>query len=129
MFGSEYEEDYIMRQIKSMVKAIAVIAFDADTTRELRLEQKADEYAARLTETAAAGNINEAENQLYVGTEERDPAVLAAGLQFYEYLNSLDDAFLQAHDFSRGEIYEGLMRLAHAYELEGIASLFSEEGV
>ncbi len=127
MFGSEYEEDYIMRQIKNIVKAVARVAFRADTTRELRLEQQADEYAARLTENAAAGHINEAENQLYADTENRDPAALAAGLRFYEYLNSLDDAFLKAHDFSREEVYEGLLHLVRAYELDGLAELFTEE--
>ena len=54
------------------------------------------------------GKINEAENRLY---EELDPArlpMLELALAFYSRLNQFDDAYLEAHNYSRQEIEEGL---------------------
>lgn len=127
MFGSDFEEDFIMRQIKNIIQSVARIAFGADVTMQRRMEQEACDLSARLTEMAAGGDLNGAENQLYAEAENREPAVLAAGLQFYDYLNTLDDAYLAEHDFSREEIYAGLMQLLRTYDMQGMAELFEEE--
>ena len=42
------------------------------------------------------------------------------GLNFYERLNDLPDAVLEANDFSREEVYEGLEDLLETF---GIADL------
>ena len=127
MIGSDFEEDFIMRQIKNIIQSVARIAFGADVTLQRRMEQEACDLSARLTEMAAGGDLNGAENQLSAAAENREPAVLAAGLQFYDYLNSLDDDYLAAHDYSREEIYAGLLQLTRTYDMEGVAALYAED--
>ena len=39
------------------------------------------------------------------------------GVDFYVYLNSKDDDFLESNDFSRQEIYDGLEDLQKIYGL------------
>ena len=126
MFGTDYEEDYIMRQIKNIIDAAVKLVFDVDTTAQFRQEMKADAFANRLTETAGSGNINEAENLLYAKAEERDPDTLRAGLLFYDYLNGMDDGYLSEHGFSREEIHEGLQHLTQVYGVKDVAALFAE---
>lgn len=66
--------------------------------------------------------INEAENLLFDEIErDPQPAYLAVGVHFYEDLQELTDAELEAADFSRAEIAEGLealKRLCPASALE-----------
>ena len=96
MFGTDFEEDYIMRQIKNIIDAAVKLVCNVDTTAQFRRDMKTDAFANRLTETAGCGNINEAENQLYARVDAGDPDALRAGLAFYDHLNSLDDAFCGA---------------------------------
>ena len=120
------EQDYIMRQIKNIINAAVRLVCKVDTTAQFRQEMKMDAFANRLTDTAGSGNINEAENLLYEKTDTQDPDTFRAGLFFYDYLNSMDDAFLEAHDYSREEIQDGLQRLAKEYGVGDIVGMLSE---
>jgi hypothetical protein len=68
-----------------------------------------------------AGQVNEAEEKLFdllesVGWERREKASLA--IAFYDRLNSKDDAFLEAADFSREEVIRGLEDALRLAEME-----------
>lgn len=64
------------------------------------------------------GKVNEAENRLY---EELDPArlpMLELALAFYSRLNQFDDAYLEAHNYSRQEIEEGLHAVTKLFGIQ-----------
>ena len=129
MFG----QDYIMRLIKEMVRAILKLLFQIDTdspTEELLEEKEEKEAFHALVELIDDGKINEAENQLYEqmeneGANERS-ASLKIALLFYSYLNQKSDDFLKEHDYSREEIREGLNQIVSRYGLEGLTELWTE---
>ena len=127
MFGKDFEEDYIMRQIKNCIEAAVRLVCNVDTTAQIRQEMKEDAFANRLLEQARNGEFNEAENALYAKADERDPMTLRAGLIFYDYLNSLDESTLTAHDFSHEEVQDGLRSLLRTFGMGEMAELFTEE--
>ena len=68
-----------------------------------------------------AGRVNAAEEKLFDLLEtavwdDREKAALA--IAFYDYLNSKDDAFLEAADFSREEIIRGMEDALKAANME-----------
>ena len=92
------QDDYILRQIREMVRAVMKMLFQ-----------------------------DEAENQLYEMTCDGDRQNLEIGLLFYYHLNGKDDEFLEASNFSREEIMMGIQDLAERYNLSGIAEAFRTE--
>lgn len=74
-----------------------------------------------------AGNINEAENQIYEMTADTglgDRKGLKIALLFYAYLNDKNNDFLEQHDFSREEISQGMERLVIQNGLASMADTF-----
>jgi len=125
-----FEQDYIMRVIKEMVRAILKLLFNIDTespTAELLESTEQKETLENLLGMVDAGNINEAENQLddLISSHDRDS--LKVALLFYFYLNDKPDEFLEANNFSRDEVKLGLENVADRLGLGGIAELMSEE--
>lgn len=121
-----FEQDYIMRIIKSMIAALLKLLFDIDT--DLPSAELIEDYDARnnlitLTDMIDDGNINHAENELYRLLSE-DTLDLKAGILFYSHLNDKDDDFLEQHDFSRDEVELGIRALASKYEVSDILSMF-----
>ncbi len=127
MFGKDFEEDYIMRQIKNIIEFTVKLVCHVDTTAQFRQEMKEDAFANRLLEQARNGEFNEAENALYAKADERDTMTLRAGLIFYDYLNSLDDTTLETHDFSRDEVQDGLRSLLRTFGMGEMADLITEK--
>ncbi len=122
-----FEQDYIMRLIREMIRAILKLLFHIDTenpTAELLEERESREILERLMELAESGAIDEAENRVYELTLEGDRAGLELALLFYAYLNDKEDGFLRDHGFSREEIRSGVQELASRYGLTGIAEAF-----
>lgn len=121
------EQDYIMRLIKEMIRAILKLLFNIDTenpTAELMDEKEDKDALERLYDLVDSGNINEAENQIYEMTSGGDMRSLEIALLFYSYLNEKDDDFLAEHDFSRGEIQSGIKDLNERYGLSGMVDVF-----
>lgn len=58
------------------------------------------------------GKINEDENQLFEKFNFKDNRHIMVEIDFYQRLNNLDNEFLQANNFSREEIEEGLRDIA-----------------
>lgn len=125
-----FEQDYIIRVIREMIRAILKLLFSLDTdspTMELLSEKEQTETTEKLLEMIDGGKINEAENALYELTSDGDRNHLAVALLFYSYLNDKEDGFLEAHGYSREEIGMGLKSLMSRYGLNGIADAFLEE--
>ena len=59
--------------------------------------------------------INEAENWLYEEVGQLGLPGLRVAIDFYLQLNERDDAYLEAHNFTRAEIEDGLKNIAQQY--------------
>lgn len=113
----EFENDFVMRQIRDMVRMLAKIILGKNTaTYEYHEETEcieADNLYTNLIHMVNSGNINEAENILSDKLERDKERYFEVALGFYDYLNTLSDSFLEEHDFSREEIKEGVQNLAY----------------
>lgn len=122
-----YEQDYIMRLIKEMIRAILKLLFNIDTEsqiEELLKDEESQTILTQLLDMVDNGNINEAENLVFEMTSEKDKQNLEVALLFYSYLNEKEDSFLLEHNFSRKEIQQGVQELASKYGLSGMTDVF-----
>lgn len=125
-----FEQDYVMRLIKEMVRAILKLLFDIDTelpTVELLENKEEKETLKNLFDMIDDGKINEAENRLYDLTSDTDMNSLEIALLFYSYLNDKTDDFLEENDFSRDEIKLGLENVTDSFGLSNIAKMFMKD--
>ena len=121
-----FDQDYVMRLIKEMVRAILKLLFNIDTespTVELLENKEEQETLENLLDMVVAGEINEAENRLYDLTSNTDVNSLEIALLF-SYLNDKTDDFLEVNNFSRDEIKLGLENVADSFGLSSIAKMF-----
>ena len=117
------QDDYILRQIREMVRAVMKMLFQVsavELTPDVIEDTDARQILTNLTDLADNGKIDEAENQLYEMTCDGDRQNLEIGLLFYYHLNGKDDEFLE-------EIMMGMQDLAERYNLSGIAEAFRTE--
>lgn len=124
------QDDYILRQIREMVRAVMKMLFQvnaSELTPEVIEDTDARQILTNLNDLVDNGRIDDAENQLYEMTCKGDRQNLEIGLLFYYHLNSKDDDFLEANNFSREEIMTGIQDLADRYNLSGIAEAFRTE--
>ena len=122
-----YEQDYIMRLIQEMVRAVLKLIFHIDTESpagELLEDSEEKAVLDTLLDLADEGKINEAENTVFEITENMDYKNLEVALLFYSYLNEKSDDFLEENDFSRDEVREGLQEIVSRYGLGSIADMF-----
>ena len=125
-----FEQDYVMRLIKEMVRAILKLLFNIDTelpTVELLENKEEKETLKNLFDMIDDGKINEAENRLYDLTSDTDMNSLEIALLFYSYLNDKTDDFLEENDFSRDEIKLGLVNVTDSFGLSSIAKMFLKD--
>ena len=123
----DYEQDYIMRLIKDMARMIARLLLGKDSPAyELPEEEEEDSGAdaayRELARLIDEGRINEAENRLcdYLDQGSGSREELAAALGFYDHLSGCSEDFLEEHDYSREEIYDGLRELAARFGVTGL---------
>ena len=127
-----FEQDYIMRLIRELVRAVCKLIFHIDTeTPGLELfdaerEQEQREALEGIIRLADQGRINEAENLLFEWPGEGNQETLKVALVFYAHLNEKTDAFLAEHDFSREEIRDGLHEVMSRYGLESLSETFED---
>lgn len=122
-----FEEDYIMRTIKEMVRALLKLLYgvDTDAPAETLLEEEQSRAVwERLKKSIDDGNINEAENALYFFIDSGDKDALKTALLFYSYVNEKEDAYLEENNYTREEIKTGLQDVAAKYGLDGLADIF-----
>ena len=118
-----FNNDYIMRQLENMTRALANILFD----RDIPAVELFDEYGNltssgilyhRLRHLMAEGKICQAEDLLFDEMRKNPlPAHLSAAVEFYNDLSRLSDAELERGGFSRTEISEGIEDAMRLYEL------------
>lgn len=122
-----FEQDYVMRLIKEMVRAILKLLFNIDTdspSAELLEDAKEQQTLDELLDMVDNGFINEAENKIYEITEEGKKTDLEMALLFYSYSNDKSDEFLEAHNYGRDEIKAGLKDITVRYGVDGFAEMF-----
>ena len=84
------QDDYILRQIREMVRAVMKMLFQVDAQELTPAVIEDENERAELEELLALteeGKIDEAENQLYEMTCDGDRSRLKTGLLFYYSLN------------------------------------------
>lgn len=121
-----FEQDYIMRMIKEMVRLFLKLLFNINTdspTAELLENEQKQGILNNLTNMIDEGNINKAENEMYSIIENGEKDDLEMVILFYSYLNDKDDDFLSEHDFSREEVKDGLKTVLSKYGFESLSEL------
>ena len=122
----KFEEEYVMRMIKDMVKALACVVFGKRFTEDEVEEEKADDtdFLYRdIIEMADKGKINEAENILLTDMDRTDKRYMEMAMSFYLHINKYTDEFLSANGYSRQEILDGVEALAEANGIKGLDGL------
>lgn len=122
-----FEQDYVMRLIKEMVRAILKFIFNIDTaspSAELLEDEEKQQMLDELLDMIDNGFINEAENKIYEITEDGRKIDLEIALLFYSYLNDKSDEYLEVHNYSRDEIKSGLKDITVRYGIDGFAEMF-----
>lgn len=122
-----FEQDYVMRLIKEMVRAILKLLFNINAespTVELLENKEEKETLENLLDMVDAGKINEAENRLYDLINDVDMGSLEIALLFYSHLNDKTDEFLEENDFCREEIKSGMENVVDVFGLGSIAKIF-----
>lgn len=122
-----FEQDYVMRLIKEMVRAILKLLFNIDAespSAELLENKEEKETLENLLDMVDAGKINEAENRLYDLINDVDMGSLEIALLFYSHLNDKTDEFLEENDFCREEIKLGMENVVDVFGLDSIAKIF-----
>ena len=122
-----FEQDYIMRQIQQILKILVKVLFNIDDkSPSLNLIQNVEvkKTVGDLLRKIDNGNINQAENEISVMTDNTTTDNLLAGIIFYSYLNEKDDNYLESYDFSREEVEDGLKNLLSKYGLDDIINIF-----
>ena len=124
------EQDYIMRLIKEMVRALLKLIFHTDLdlpSVEMLTDAERRCALEELLNLTDRGEINEAENRLYGLMETGGGEELERALIFYSHLNEKSNDFLEAHDFSREEIKAGLEDAMREQGMAGMAEAFLAE--
>lgn len=124
-----FEQDYIMRIIKEMVRALLKMLFNLDIVSPTAdIFKNAEEKCtlSELLDMVDSGNIDNAENSLYDIIKTDDLNTLKIALLFYSYLNDKSDDFLEENNFSREEVRQGIKSLISKYGLTEITETFLE---
>lgn len=122
-----FEQDYIMRLIKEMIRAILKLLFNIDTeTPTAKLIENYEEKTTleNLLNMVDEGSINEAENIIFDIATAGNKVNLEMILLFYSYLNDKSDDFLTENNFSRKELQDDLKYILSQYGLDSMIELF-----
>lgn len=120
----DFEQDYIMRQIKQMMQALAKIIFNKKEEMEIEesgtITTGSEGKTIDLFALADSGRINEAENLLYEHLDTSDISQLKNAFAFYEHINSYQNEFLEEHDYSREEVLDGIKNISAEFGVSGL---------
>ncbi|MCH5271518.1 MAG: hypothetical protein J1E83_12325 [Lachnospiraceae bacterium] len=122
-----FEQDYIMRLIKEIIRTILKLLFNIDTeTPTTRLIENEEKKATleTLLNMVDDGSINEAENKIFEIAATEDKVNLEMILLFYSYLNDKSEDFLMKNNFSRKELQDDLKCILSQYGLDSMVEVF-----
>lgn len=124
-----FEQDYIMRYIKEMIRVLLKLVFHIDTDAPVidLLEDKKDKQTLELLlNLVNEGMIDNAENKIYEIIGDGNKQNLKVAILFYSYLNDKSDKFLEEHNFSRDEIKLGLQDVTERYGVGDLTEIFMQ---
>lgn len=112
-----YQDDWLMRQIDTLVQMMSRLLlhkpFERYTQQEELDESRQAQLHLTLMELLHQGRVNEAENMLFDRLSDQHQADdLEVALDFYAMLNTFSDEELERAHFSREEVDEGLRDVA-----------------
>lgn len=127
----EDEQDYIMRMIRQMVRALVSVLLGkkyqmAEFPNENKYEVSGtplEDYLRMIDE----GLINEAENLILEKTDYSSKEDISALLIFYDYISQKDESFLEKNNYSAEEVLEGLKAIASETGLGDIGTILVNE--
>lgn len=115
------EQDWMINEIEATIRTIAKIMWGRDsgnyTPHDMEDLEDADLLHQDLVKLLEGLEINTAENKLADNLRANDTCYLNVALDFYTRLNQLSDETLEAHDFSREEILEGLDHVKKVFQI------------
>ena len=126
-----FEQDYVMRMIKEMIRFLLKVFFhyDSESVSDSLLKETVDRQELNsLLDLADKGRINEAENKLFDIPDDGTRKSLGIALLFYSHLNEMTDEYLKEHGFSRDEIVSGLHDVAKKKGVDGLSDMFLDRG-
>lgn len=122
-----YEQDYIMRMNRDVIRTISKLILGRDmeesmdiTANELKSE---DKKMLILNEQVDVEKITELEEKIQEQIVNNKERALEQALLFYSYLNKQSDEYLEANDFDKEKIKEGLMFIAKQYGIVNIVNM------
>lgn len=119
-----YQDDYVMRTISDLVRAISRLVLgkndiDYELPEDKGKYTAVDQVYCRLKDMADAGDINGAENLLYDHLDPSDLGCLEMALTFYMHLNQYSDDILYTASYSREEIVDGINSVCAQFGITG----------
>lgn len=121
------KKDYIIRQIEMLANFISKIVFNKSNSTFNLLPENTKENLElnslylNLRELVDNGKINDAEDLLFNNIElNPNFGFLEIAVDFYSYLNKLDDEFLIKNNFSKDEVLEGIKDIEKIYRVESM---------
>ena len=127
---SMIEKDYSMRLIYEVIRTLLRMIFHIDIDRKNGYLFEEEQYAQRyqtLTELVDRGELDEAENRLMKELNVYERRDLELALCFYAHLNEKDSDYLEAHDFSRKEIAQGIRMVCRLFGYDTLAESLMDE--
>ncbi|WP_394922383.1 DUF6483 family protein [uncultured Robinsoniella sp.] len=123
-----YEQDYIMRMNRDVIRTLVKLVFNRDTelpiditSSDLKSEEK--RILQTLYGQVDLGNINDVEKELYQRISKKEDRALEKALLFYFYLNEQSNDFLLANNYSREKIRSGLKFISSQLGMSDIIDL------
>ncbi len=114
--GFQDEQDYIMRMIKEVIRVLVTVALGKTYKQvELDAENKYEVSGGngnQWKEMVDNGEINEAENLLLDEMDYTSREAVEEAIWFYGYVSEKGEAFLEEHNYSEEEVFDGLRMLA-----------------
>lgn len=117
-------DDYATRMTNGMVSTLLKLIFQIEIGKNddnAFLDEKIELKFQERKEQIKQGFINEAENELLEELDSDNMEYFKLTLMFYYTLIEQDSDFLTEHDFSKGEIIDGLRYVSKVYGYESMA--------
>lgn len=115
-----YQQDWILRQIESMVTFIINIVLDKKN-ESVKVEDLKENYLKssvlyrKLNNLIIEKKICEAEDKLFRAIENNEEDAFLVSVLFYTEINKFSDEELEKNNFSREEISSGLEDVCEIY--------------
>lgn len=116
-----FEDDWFMRQVNDFARTLGLLVFHSKSTEYVPAQEgvltETDLLYGRLNALVRDGKLNEAEDLLFENMEPSNTRYLELAVDFYSRLNAMSDEQLEACDFSREEVNEGLHDAAALFKV------------